>query len=101
MMGHSKEEKQAHPTQKPVDLMRTSVINHTKPGELIYEPFGGSGTTLIAAETESRRCFGLEIEPRYCDVIVRRWQKFTGRTACLDTGETFDSVAASRVFQVA
>jgi hypothetical protein len=81
IMGGSDEDKFDHPTQKPVELMRKPILNHTESGAAVYEPFLGSGTTLVACETEGRRCYGLEIEPRYCDVIVGRWEKFTGQKA--------------------
>ena len=81
IMGGSSEEKINHPTQKPVELMRRPLLNHTVKDDAVYDPFLGSGTTLIACETEGRRCYGLEIEPRYCDVIVARWEKFTGKKA--------------------
>jgi len=67
-----------HSTQKPVALMARSIANHA--GD-VYDPFAGSGTSLIAAETLGRRCLAAEIEPRYCDVIVLRWEQFTGRRA--------------------
>jgi DNA modification methylase len=70
-----------HPTQKPVELIRRPIVWHTSPGELIYEPFAGSGTALIAAEMTGRRCFALELSPAFCDVIVTRWQNFTGLEA--------------------
>ena len=66
-----------HPTQKPVELMRRPILNHTKRGEVVYDPFLGSGTTLIAAEMTERRCYGIELDPKYVDVIVQRWQHFT------------------------
>ena len=81
IMGGSDEEKIDHPTQKPVELMRRPLLNHTVKGDAVYDPFLGSGTTLIACETEGRRCYGLEIEPRYCDLIAARWEKFTGKKA--------------------
>jgi DNA modification methylase len=81
IMGGSTEDKENHPTQKPVELMRRPLLNHTVKGDAVYDPFLGSGTTLIACETEGRRCYGLEIEPKYCDVIVARWEKFTGKKA--------------------
>lgn len=68
-----------HSTQKPVELMAHSIRNHDC--KEVYDPFLGSGTTMIAAEKLNRRCFGLEIEPKYCDVIVERWQQFTGEKA--------------------
>jgi DNA modification methylase len=73
-----------HSTQKPVELMARSIRNHQ--GD-VYDPFIGSGTTLIAAEQEGRRCYGMEISPAYCDVIVRRWEQFTGQTASRERAE--------------
>jgi DNA modification methylase len=70
-----------HPTQKPVELIRRPIAWHTAPGAAIYEPFAGSGTALIAAEMCGRRCCALEISPAFCDVIVTRWQNFTGAQA--------------------
>jgi DNA modification methylase len=75
---------QGHPTCKPVELVARPIDYHTKAGELIYEPFSGSGTAIIAAEMSGRRCFALEISPAYCDVAVKRWEAFTGRTATRD-----------------
>ena len=73
--------RQEHPTCKPVELIRRPIEYHTRAGELIYEPFCGSGTALIAAEMTRRSCRALEISPLYCDVAVRRWEAFTGRVA--------------------
>ena len=70
-----------HPTQKPVELMRRPIAWHTKPGGLVYEPFSGSGTTIIACEMSARRCYALEQSPAFVDVAVMRWQAFTGKTA--------------------
>ena len=70
-----------HPTQKPVELFKRPLLYHTKKGDLCYEPFLGSGTCLIAAEQLGRRCFGMDQEPRYIDVVVKRWEQFTGKTA--------------------
>lgn len=70
-----------HPTGKPVELVAAHVANSSPVNGLLVEPFCGSGTTLIAAESLGRRCFAMEIEPRYVDVIVRRWQTYTGKTA--------------------
>ena len=89
--------KTVHSTQKPVECMRRPILNHTKHGELVYDPFLGSGTTLIAAELTDRICCGLELDPRYCDVIVERWQNLTGKQATLDGGaETFEQVKQGR-----
>ncbi|MFV2064846.1 MAG: DNA methyltransferase [Chloroflexota bacterium] len=81
IMAGSKEPKHDHPAQKPALLAEIPLKNHTKPGEAVYDPFLGSGTTLIAAERHARVCYGLEIDPRYCDVIVARWERFSGKTA--------------------
>jgi DNA modification methylase len=83
IMGGSKEEKTPHPTQKPVACMYELMKNHA--GD-VYEPFCGSGTTLIAAEQLGRKCYGMEISPQYCDVIVARWEKLTGQKAVLEEG---------------
>lgn len=70
-----------HATQKPVECMRRPMLNNSSPGQAIYEPFLGSGTTLIAAQSCGRVCFGIEIDPLFVDVVIRRWQAFTGETA--------------------
>jgi DNA modification methylase len=97
IMGGSGEEKYDHPTQKPVDLMRRPIQNHLKRGELVYEPFLGSGTTLAAAELTERVCCGIELDPKYVDVIVQRWQTLAGGRAVLASdGRPFDEVASAR-----
>ena len=96
-MGSSDEEKFDHPTQKPVELMRKPILNHTKRGDLVYEPFLGSGTTLAAAELTQRACYGIELDPKYVDVVVQRWQTLSGKKATLEgDGRTFDEIAAER-----
>jgi len=96
--GGSDEEKFDHVAQKPVELMRKPILNHTKPGEIVYDPFLGSGTTLAAAETTGRVCCGLELDPKYVDVVVERWQALTGKKATLEgDGRTFDAIARDRV----
>lgn len=98
IMGGSKEEKCDHPTQKPLELMRRPILNHTKRGELVYDPFLGSGTTMMAAEVTGRICYGIDIDPKYVDVAVLRWQQFTGLEATLEgSGRTFDQVKAERL----
>ena len=73
-----------HPTMKPVKLIAELVRNSSKPGETVFDPFGGSGSTLIACEQLGRCCYTIEFEPKYCDVIVKRWENLTGRkAACL------------------
>jgi DNA modification methylase len=75
--------------------MRRPILNNTRRGEIVYDPFIGSGTTLIAAELTDRICYGMDIEPRYVDMTVKRWQKQTGKQAVLEgDGRTFDEVAA-------
>jgi DNA modification methylase len=87
-----------HGTQKPVECMRRPIINHTAPGDLVYEPFSGSGTTLIAAESIKRICLGVELDPAYVDVAIRRWESFTGRSAVLaGSGEKFAAVSQTRL----
>jgi DNA modification methylase len=86
-----------HGTQKPVECMRRSIVNNSAEGEAVYEPFSGSGTTIIAAEVTGRVCLAMEISPAYCDVAVERWQAMTGQPAVLDTEDRiFDDVAAAR-----
>jgi DNA modification methylase len=79
-----------HGTQKPVECMRRPIENNSLPGDSIYEPFSGSGTTIIAAEQTGRRCYAMELAPQYVDVAVRRWQRFTGNQAIhATTGQPF------------
>jgi DNA modification methylase len=70
-----------HPTQKPVALYEAPIGNHLRRGEPVYDPFLGSGTALIAAERLGRRCYAMEIDPRYVQVAIERWQLFTGEEA--------------------
>jgi DNA modification methylase len=84
-----------HGTQKPVECMRRPIVNNTAPGDAVYEPFLGSGTTLIAAESVGRVCFAVELSPAYVDVGVRRWQAFTGKKAVrLSDGREFDATTS-------
>lgn len=85
-----------HSTQKPIECMRRPIENNSKPGDGIYEPFSGSGTTVMAAEMTGRRCYAIEIDPAYIDVAIVRWQNFTGERATLN-GKTFEEVAAERL----
>ena len=77
-----------HPTMKPVDLFIYQIKNSAIDQGLVYDPFLGSGTTLIAAEQLGRKCYGMEIDPKYCDVIVKRWEEFTGQTATRENERT-------------
>ena len=95
--NRQREQSWGHATQKPVECMRRPIVNNSRPGELVYDPFLGSGTSLIAAEMTGRICCGLEISPAYVDVILRRWQAFTGRTAIHQaSGQWFDERAGSQ-----
>jgi len=90
-----------HGTQKPVECMRRPMLNNSCPGQVVYDPFLGSGSSIIAADSVGRVCLGLELEPRYVDLIVRRWQEHVGTQAMLDgDGRTFDKIAAARVGSV-
>ena len=91
-----------HGTQKPVECMRRPMLNNSSPGQAIYEPFSGSGTSIIAAETCGRQCFAMELDPAYVDVAVLRWQAFSGSTVILDgDGRTFAEVVADRATEAA
>jgi len=79
------EERHEHATPKPVEMMARAIKSSTQDGGLLVEPFIGSGSTLIAAEQLNRKCYGMEISPAYCDVIVKRWETLTGKTATLST----------------
>ena len=70
-----------HPTMKPIKLMAYLIRNSSRPGETVLDVFGGSGSTLIAAEQTGRTCFTSELDPRYCDVIIKRWESLTGEKA--------------------
>ena len=96
------EERPDHPTPKPVELFAEPMRQHTAKGDICFEPFSGSGTQLIAAEQLARRCFATEIEPRYVDVAVRRWEKLTGKPAKLEGGpSSWTAVAKQRKVKVA
>lgn len=86
-----------HSTQKPIDAMRRPIENNSLPGDAVFEPFSGSGTTLIAAEMTGRVSYSVELNPAYVDIAVRRWQAYTGKEATLaSTGETYSQVKARR-----
>jgi len=84
-----------HPTMKPVELVERAIRNSSRPGNVVLDPFGGSGTTLIAAEKSGRQARLIELEPKYVDVIVRRWQDWTGQQATRESdGLAFDQAAS-------
>ena len=70
-----------HPTMKPVSIIKYLINNSSKQEDIVFDPFLGSGSTLIACESTNRRCFGVELDPKYCDVIIKRWEDFTGNKA--------------------
>lgn len=80
MAGYD-EEKLDHPTQKPIVLFETPIRNHLRPGAALYDPFVGSGTAIVAAQALGRRCYAMEIDPRFVQLSIERWQAFTGLTA--------------------
>jgi DNA modification methylase len=84
-----------HGTQKPVECMKRPIENNSSPGQAVYEPFSGSGTTIIAAEMTGRCAHAIELDPAYVDVAIERWQAFTGEKATLD-GRAFADVEAER-----
>lgn len=95
--GNVDDGKTSHSTQKPVECMRRPMENNSNPGQAVYDPFLGSGTTLIAAEQIGRVCLAVELNPRYVDMAIKRWQAFTGKAAILSgTGRTFGEIAAER-----
>lgn len=95
-IDHHKSET-GHGTQKPVECMRRPIVNNSSPGQAVYEPFCGSGTTIIAGEMEGRHIYAMELAENYCDVIVKRWQDFTGQHAVLEhDGRTFNETSEQR-----
>jgi len=85
-----------HPTMKPVELVERAIRNSSRPGDVVLDPFGGSGTTLIAAEKSGRIARLIELDPKYVDVIVRRWQDFTGKKAARESdGAVFDQAVSA------
>lgn len=89
--------KTGHGTQKPVECMKRPIENNSSPGQAIYEPFSGSGTTIIAAEMTGRACHAVELSPAYVDVAILRWQAFTGKQALhSETGQTYTQLLAER-----
>lgn len=87
-MGGKSEGSTGHGTQKPIECMRRPILNNSKRGDAVYDPFVGSGTTLIAAEMEGRRCYAMELAPEYVEVVIRRWENFTSKTARREDGKT-------------
>jgi DNA modification methylase len=89
-----------HPTAKPVALVERALVNSSQPGDLVVDLFAGSGSTMIGCERRGRKSCLMEIDPRYVDVIIHRWQQYTGKTAVLDgAGGTFDEIGSERCKQ--
>tara|TARA_R110000823_G_scaffold68123_1_gene158224 strand:- start:40 stop:780 length:741 start_codon:yes stop_codon:yes gene_type:complete len=87
-----------HPTMKPVELFEYQMLNNTKGSDKVLDSFAGSGTTAIACEKHGREARLMELDPKYCDVIVKRWQEFTGKKATLvDTEQTFEDLNNERL----
>lgn len=85
-----------HPTVKPVAMVADAIMDCSNRGDLILDPFGGSGTTIIAAEKVGRRAVLIELDPRYVDVTIRRWQKLTGKQAFhAQSGKPFEALIVS------
>jgi len=83
-----------HPTQKPVELVERAISNSSKPGDLVLDVFGGSGSTLIACEKTSRHCRLVDLDPKYVDVMVKRWQDYTGKQAIhVESGKAFSEMS--------
>ena len=86
-----------HPTMKPVALVERAIRNSSKSRDIVLDPFGGSGSTLIACEKTGRQARLVELDPKYCDVIVQRWQEWAGASAVLEgDGRSFEEIAAER-----
>jgi DNA modification methylase len=84
-----------HPTPKPVAMIADAILDVTARGELVLDPFLGSGSTMIAAERVGRTCGGIEVDPLYVDLTIRRWQRLTGEQAIREDGATFDSLTTN------
>ena len=86
-----------HSTQKPVECMKRPIENNSSAGQAVYEPFSGSGTTIIAGEMTGRSIHAIELNPAYVDVAVMRWQEFTGEQAKLESdGKNFNDIKAAK-----
>lgn len=88
VLGGGSEERTGHGTQKPIECMLRPILNNSKMGQGVYDPFGGSGSTLIACEKSGRNCYMMELSPAYIDIIVQRWEKETGQQGVLESNPT-------------
>lgn len=98
-IDHSRSDS-GHGTQKPVEAMKRPMENNSEPGDRVYEPFSGSGTSIIAAQLIGRICHAVELSPAYVDVAVKRWQAFTGEEAYLEDGRSFADITAERMGEI-
>jgi len=98
---YNREQDKLHPTIKPLAMIKRMIENSSVSGSVVIDPFLGSGSVVVAAEQTDRQALGMELQPAYVDVIVRRWQEFTGKAAHLEGGGTFDEVADERLTQAA
>jgi DNA modification methylase len=92
----SKRDLKLHPTVKPIALVSDAILDSTKRGDVVVDPYIGSGTTILSAERTGRRCFGIEIEPTYVDTAISRWERLTGKKALTTAGLTFEQVKLDR-----
>jgi DNA modification methylase len=93
-----RDERTGHGAQKPLECMLRPIEDNSERGDAVYDPFVGSGTTIIAAEIVGRRCYGMDLDPICCTEVIERWQNFAGRKAVLaETGQTFEEVKAERL----
>jgi DNA modification methylase len=86
-----------HPTVKPLAMVADAILDVSKHGDIVLDPFCGSGTTILAAERSGRRGYGIELDPGYVDLAVARWQRMTGQPAVHASGKTFAEIQAERV----
>jgi site-specific DNA-methyltransferase (adenine-specific) len=92
-----KEHVKGHTTPKPIEVIDKAVLNSSKGGDLVSDLFLGSGSTLICAEKNDRKCYGMELDEKYCDVIIKRWEQYTGKKATLEsTGQTYEELRSER-----
>ena len=93
--GHAKS-LDLHPTVKPIALVADAILDSTKRGDIVLDPYLGSGTTLLAAERTDRRCYAIEIDGRYVDIAIDRWERLTGQKAQNAQGQTFAQLRLER-----
>ena len=90
-----------HPTVKPIAMVSDAILDVTRRGDIVLDPFCGSGTTILAAERTGRRAYAIELDPAYVDTAVERWQRMTGQSAIHANSKTFDEMRSERLVSVA